>query len=82
MNNEPEPAYPEDKVINWLDSITRRIIHMLILLMISGTIVICLLIFIPILREPPYRFITLLAMFGPFGMMNAAIYIFRIRFRR
>jgi len=79
---ETDTEYPEDKVINWMDGATKRIIHMLILLMISGTVVICLLIFIPTLREPPYSFITLLAMFGPFGMLNAAIYIFRIKFRR
>jgi hypothetical protein len=81
MNEEPA-NYPEDKVINWMDGITIRIIHVLIFLLVSFFCITMLMVFTVSTEQGPFNFYLIFAVFGPFGMLNAAIYIFRIRFKR
>ena len=80
MNNEPE--YPEDKVINWMDGATKRIIHVLVFLLVSFFCITMLMNIFVSTNEGPFNYFLVFAVFGPFGMLNAAIYIFRIKFRR
>jgi hypothetical protein len=81
MTDEHE-RYPEDKVINWMDGITKRIIHVLIFLLVSFFCITMLMAVTVSSEQGPFNFYLIFAVFGPFGMLNAAIYVFRIRFKR